>query len=329
MGHRSPEIRSLALSVLISSSSPTRPYSEDALKLLRKYLPLYHSDSDTKFRYEVLSHTKYMVKRVKSTAAMLRRQIVQRHAAIAGGNIGSHREHVKPDEKSKTKKRPVIPLFLTDENLLQETLGLHERFLRWYVLFLRSELVPTASYQRHITALRATSAILKMPTKAPGSNEALDLEAGVLVFGDPVWVRSILDRIMDAFDDVRETATSLLMLLPEEIVKAPMESQSGGGGGGISMLGVLEQFCARANNLASKTARGDHADGAARAQGLLCRWVGSLDSRVSILSKVLDRLEAKLTLAERDLGHAAIDNPVHGDFASVRSVRQNAAAGYR
>ncbi len=114
---------------------------------------------------------------------------------------------------------------------------------------------------------------------------------------------------------VRETSTTLLMLFPDEIVRA---LKMGPNGKLTSPLAALQEFCVRADRLASLTARAAHADGAARARGLLCRWTGSLESRIAILCDVLSAVETKLSLAERDLGHAAIEAPVHGDFDSIR-----------
>src|SRR3569833_3319614 len=86
---------------------------------------------------------------------------------------------------------------------MQEILGRQTRFLKWYVDFLRAELRSTASYQRHVTGLKAVVTVLK---DFAAANDAVDLSTGSLIFGDEFWIRSILDFIVNAFDDVRGAA---------------------------------------------------------------------------------------------------------------------------
>jgi hypothetical protein len=196
----------------------------------------------------------------------------------------------------------------------QIVLGQHEAFLKWYVGFLESELIPTASYQRHITALKAAVSILKLGKKAAGSSEVVDPSAVAWVLTSPTWIRLILDRIVDPFDDVRETAASLLMMIPPEAIHNTFYL----GSNPSSLIRMLQEFCTRASELAAKTGRADYGDGAARSHGILCSWYSSIRLRLDLVFEVLDRLEAKISRAERDLGHAAIEDSLHGDFSALR-----------
>ena len=246
--------------------------------------------------------------RIKNAITVLNRGLGQSRTAY----LSDHDTRATPNitstsDGSTSDKRHGNSLL--EIQAMQEILGRQTRFLKWYVDFLRAELAPSASYQRHVTGLKAVVPVLK---DFAAANDAVDLSTGSLIFGDEFWIRSILDFIVNAFDDVRDTAISILMLFPEDII-APSSAP-----GERNLLESLEEFCTRASELATRTTRGDHADGAARSLGLLCKWLPTLDRRVAVLSSVLDDLEKKLSLAERDLGRAVVENPVHGGFASIR-----------
>ncbi|CAK7204368.1 hypothetical protein SEUCBS139899_007124 [Sporothrix eucalyptigena] len=292
------DVRSLALSLLVSSQSTTKPYSETAFELLRRYLPTYHAESDAKFRYELLAHTRDMAIRLKSAIATMQRW----------GRGGEGGDADAPSKTSSKKKEKAV----IDEAIIQKTLAQHEDFLTWYLTFLRAELAPTASYQRHFTSLKATSWLLRQRRDVSGGvSDALDSVLVQRLFKDSAWVRCVLDLVMDPFDDVRETATSLLVLAPPELVAADENP----------LRDVLAEFSKRADQRASQTARQDHADGAARCQGLMCSWAATnLSAQKAILSRVLHVLEDKIALAEKDLGTAAVKSPVHGEFASIKYI---------
>lgn len=297
LARESADVRSLALSLLVSSQSTTKPYSSTAFELLQRYLPTYHAESDAKFRYELLAHTRDMAIRLKSAIATM-----QRWGRGGEGDPNGQ-------SKSALKKQAAVKI---DDATIQKTLAEHEAFLTWYLTFLRAELAPTASYQRHFTSLKATSWLLRQRRDVSGGvSDALDMGLVRRLFEDGAWVRCVLDPIMDPFDDVREVATSLLVLAPPELVAVEKGS----------LRDVLAEFSRRADNRASQTARQDHADGAARCQGLMCSWAADdLEGQKAILSRVLDVLEAKIERAEADLATAAVKGPVHGEFASIKYI---------
>ncbi|ERS99081.1 hypothetical protein HMPREF1624_04276 [Sporothrix schenckii ATCC 58251] len=291
------DVRSLALSLLVSSQSTTKPYSSTAFDLLQRYLPTYHAESDAKFRYELLAHTRDMALRLKSAIATM-----QRWGRGGKGDPSGQ-------SKSSLKKMEAVKI---DDATIQKTLTEHEAFLTWYLTFLRAEMAPTASYQRHFTSLKATSWLLRQRRDVSGGvSDILDMALVRRLFDDNAWVRCVLDLIMDPFDDVRDVATSLLVLAPPELVAAERGS----------LRDVLANFSRRADHRASQTARQDHADGAARCQGLMCSWAfNDLEAQKAILSQVLDVLETKIERAETDLASAAIRGSVHGEFASIRFI---------
>ncbi|KAK2050667.1 hypothetical protein LZ31DRAFT_512065 [Colletotrichum somersetense] len=316
LSHPSHELRSLALSLIVASPSTTRPYSPIALRLLQAHLPTYFSESDAKFRMEVLSKLKDMFKRNRGAIFILNKSLARLKAfdgAAAAANGAP-----KPTPKAPKQANHRTNILFWPEDKLRESLKQHEEFLAWYIGFLRSELIPTASFQRHFTSLRAVAFILKLEADLAKTWETDDDERLFFNLFDDRWTRTLLDLIMDPFDDVRENGTSVLKsLFADERFKCLVGTQ------GVSH--TLEEFLSRAEDIARRTARADHADGVARTNELLFRFYDGRDAQIAHISKLVDLLESKLTLAEADLGNAVLEAPVHGYFASLRYIWQATA----
>lgn len=284
LSHPSPRIRLLALSLLATSPSSTKPYPAEALSLLKTHLPAYHSDPGAGFRQEALVYTKTMIQRIKGT-------ITAGQKVVAGTASGGE----KAGAKNAAAKVAVS----------QEVIQEHENFSKWYMSFLLGELVPTASYQRHITALRAIVQVLNFGKELCGQS----------IFLDYSWIRSILDLVVDPFSDVRETAISLLMMAPREDVESLVQTRPDSS---MKLVDLVRDFRAQAAAMASRTGRADHGDGSARLQGLLCSWASSLEQQLDILNQTIADIDMKLAVAKRDIALAVVEHPVHGDFASIR-----------
>ena len=246
--HPSSRMRIMALSLLISSSASTKPFPSSTLDMLKSNLPKFHADTDVKTRHEFLQDSKDMVKRLKSATSTLQRSASRGHADAA--------------------------------TLLQK----HVEFSYWYQHFLMGELVPTVSYQRHFTALKALESVLR---------------DGPSVLGVSSCRRLVLDRMMDPFDDVREAASGILTLLP---IDRP----------------AFDLFHSRGSELAIKTGRACLADGMAKAAKLSYSWAPTTESRFALLDKLVQALELSLDMAEADLGQAVMNSQLHGIFAALK-----------
>ncbi len=295
LAHPSAPVRSSAFSLLVSSQATTKPFSIIAFNLLKKHLAAFHADYDARVRNEVLGHTKNLIRRAKNIITVSQRSLAT-YQAIEDGARPPVQKKFGPEVRLK------------DAAEARDILERHEAFLAWYRDFLKSELVPTASYQRHITALRAALLLLRVGKHAGATDDIVDEDIAPLIAADSTWVRLLLDLLLDPFDDVRDSSATLLSLLP------PKPS----GADSADLLKVLRVFCTRASKLADRTGREDHGDGAARSQALLCTWLGSQDLQLALLSEIIDRVESKISKAEEDLGYAAIESPVHADFAAIR-----------
>lgn len=304
--HPSLSVRASAFSLLVSSQATTKPFSQVAFDLLRNHLPAFHADYDAKLRNEVLGLTKSLIRRVKNVITVSQRGLA----------TFSARDIQAISDKAATKKKFGPEAALKDEAEAKAILDSHQSFLSWYISFLKSELVPTASYQRHITALKAALLTLKIGKHAGATGDFFDVEIAQVISSDYTWIRLLLDLLMDPFDDVRESSSTLLSLFPQEIVNRPTKSPHHS----ATLLEILREFCTRAQTLADRTGRADHGDGAARSQGLLCGWLHDQNRQIGLVATIIDGLERKISRAESDLGHAVVENPVHPDFAALRYV---------
>ncbi|KUJ19378.1 uncharacterized protein LY89DRAFT_489399 [Mollisia scopiformis] len=200
--HASDTVRSLAFSVMVSSLSSIRPFSYVALEILKSCMDVLYSDPDAKFRNEVLSNTKHMIERLRGATSSMAREV--ENLSYLPHGTGTFNEGQMQEQKD-----------LRDE--VMALLEAHKDFLAWYLGFLLGEMIPTASYQRHITALRATLLFVNS-----GIHETTPQSARV--FGSsPAWpfsfqfftpgaVRLLMDLLLDPFEDVRSTAADILRL---------------------------------------------------------------------------------------------------------------------
>ncbi|KAK8081772.1 hypothetical protein PG996_000553, partial [Apiospora saccharicola] len=289
--HSSHEARSSAVSILIASPSTSRPYAVSSLNLLRQHLPAFHADTDAKFRYDVLGHSRNMIKRIMGTIASLQKEKERAVRKVS-------KKGMSADEIDALTKE-------------------HVTFVNWYIGFLKDELVPSSSYQRHITSLKAMEFVLNSGVL---QGDLPKTEQGDSAFPllDTAWLRVVLDLVMDPFDDVRETAASLVATL--SLVNKDSSSDAPLRGLPRSFVSELDEFCQRANALASRTSRADHSDGVARLYKLSCQWATTAEDRLLIPTKVVDDLESRLSSAEKDLAAAVLETPVHGGFAALRYI---------
>ncbi|KHN95126.1 HEAT repeat protein [Metarhizium album ARSEF 1941] len=311
LAHPSHEVRCLALSLLVTSPSTTRPYSPVAFDLLRRYLGAFFADPDAKFRVDVASKTRDMFRRVRGAIHVLKRSIPRARAKAQ-----------KADAPLPFGKDAASQPMLYQSNLislpevqLTNCLGYHVEFLHWYLGFLCQELSPTASYQRHIAALKAFMYIIRLEGHASKNWETADDQELFFNCLDAKWARALFDLVMNPFEDVRDlSATALarcyadgryrrLTLTGLETTKVPVQE--------------VAELSQRASELARRTARADHSDGASKSSQLLYRFLGSDDERIRLLAAMASELKRKVSMAEEDLGQAVVDAPLHGDFASL------------
>lgn len=317
LSYPSNPVRSLAFSILITSPSTTKPYSETALSLLRKHIGAFFADSDVKFRVDVSAAARDMFRRVRGAIFVLKRSIPRVRAKEAKKAQALAGQTDAAASGSVLYRTNLVSL---PEQQLVHCLEYHESFLRWYLDFLCSELIPTASYQRHITSLKALMYIFRLEANAGKSWETADDQALFFDVFDDKWSRALFDLLMDPFDDVRDAATNVLRALFSDARYRKMLTSRDGATKTTSR--ALEELAKTASELARQTSRADHADGVARVNQLLYRFSPDKEHRLQHLRRLADEVDRKVSVAESDLGRAVREAPVHGDFAALCSTWQ-------
>ena len=319
--------------MLVTSFSSIRPFTSTVLQLFKLHLGYFHSDTDAKFRNEVISNTKHLIERLRGATALLVRELEQASFKLTQLSM--------TDEKDERKSHDSIASLLLS----------HQQIIEWYAEFLLDELVPTASYQRHITALRAIQLLLNSHISKESFRRGASMPASSTVWPftielfDARSVRLLLDLLMDPFEDVRTGAMVILTLCPPESFTECSSSKSdsnaqerhdeasNGASPGFERpesqsglvasmkrnpLPLLTEFIARANQASMNSGRADYADGVARAYKLLHSLQPSIGHRMKLIEGLVTDLEDKVVAAEQDLAQAVVNSPVHGNFAALR-----------
>ncbi|KAI9782363.1 MAG: hypothetical protein M1839_005236 [Geoglossum umbratile] len=282
LARASETIRLAALSLLVASPLTTRPFTSGVLSLLEQNMTFSHADTDAKFRTNVLSTAKRLVDRLRGSASFLSREQERYKKTIAYQSISNKGG---PVPEQSRKRGEAVEAAKRSTSLLQR----HTEFINWYINFLVTELQPTASYQRHITALKALGILLQ--SGLDGDIPATKLSK--LAQGEIKWpfhikvlgaraCRALLDLLADPFDDVRSGTAGILKLAALDSVSllhvgadigfSPKESQIGSrqkadiaqdAARNTTHLDVFD-FLSRLEHTVHLSGRADHADGVAR-----------------------------------------------------------------
>lgn len=202
--HSSAVVRVASLDFLVSSVSTTKPFPPQVLSLVLENLAPFHADTDSRVRNEVLDIIRSIVQRLRGATSRLDRDL----------SISRSRpEHKKFYLGDKTAQ--FSNTMLNSEQLMDQ----HIAFLTSYIRFLGLELLPTASYQRHITALKALAILLQsgLDSTVPPAYLSKLTRGDVkwpfnLNIKQPLLHRMLIDLSMDPFDDVRNAAVLLLKM---------------------------------------------------------------------------------------------------------------------
>ncbi|KAK7544770.1 putative death-receptor fusion protein-domain-containing protein [Phyllosticta citribraziliensis] len=306
LAHERPQTRLCALALLVSSSAVTRPLSFGTFEALKQNLYHFHADTDANFRGETMSLTLALLDRLRAATYTLNRNLVKESGISAQDLL----------EDSSIRGSETIDI-----------LRAHIDFVQWHLRFLSSELIPTAAYQRHISALKSLTLIMKSGLEPLVPTNVLSRSAQ----GQAKWpfvidvlsrslVRQLFDLIMDPFDDVRHASAFILKL-------------------GSSVQAQADQGCAQfllnGEDMMLKSGRADHADGVARVYDLvfqrrqeaiapgseaiktLPEW---MHSQRGIIEHLISRLDQTIAAAKQNMSMAVNAYPMHGTLSALRYI---------
>ncbi|GIZ45496.1 hypothetical protein CKM354_000865900 [Cercospora kikuchii] len=302
--------RLTGLSLLLTSPSASKPLTASALNLVKRALATFFADVDADFRSEVFGAVQRLVDRLRAVTAALAR-------ATSHGK----------DTTSSTETP-------------QEVVRRHHDLLKWFQRFLAQELRPTASYQRHISALRCLSILSRSGLDHEVASEFWSKSAQgqikwpfKLSFVGPEIRRLLLDILLDPFEDVRHSAFEVLKLY------CSVQSSKSGQSAQLTVANPIRSSTEttdlymrtldRAEKIMYQTGRADHADGVAYLYSL---WYQSCTvddnpehtwqyAEEAILSDgLLAKLERFIGIAQAALSEAVARYPLHGLLTSLRYV---------
>jgi hypothetical protein len=308
-----PEVRLAGLFLSVYSTAVTKPVTGGILTSLKRNLVHLHTETDANFRKELLNHVQKLFDRIKGSTSVLVKSTANKYKqndsrisfSIYSGRTG------------------INTLSYSSQHPLVDPLG----FILWYIYFLEWELRPTSSYQRRITALRSFAIVLKSGLDPNVPHHHLSKSAqGQLRWAHglrivrPRLLRSLLDLVLDPFDDIRAASAALMELCLESL---PDNEK-------IEALSTIPIFLNRAETMMLRTGRADQADGVARTYSLLFSQYSvantqplklddnGVQTSIDILAHLTDQLEQTIALAQQDLSKAVDGRPVHGTFAAIR-----------
>ncbi|MCJ1396622.1 hypothetical protein MMC18_009513 [Xylographa bjoerkii] len=315
--HRSASVRVSALRSLTYSSSSIMPLPSYLLFTLRQALPRFHAETDSAARDEFCSIIKKLFSRMKGVIYRLTRRFDDLKDAIG-----------QPDA--------IIEGSYTEGS---ESLQNHTVFISWYMELLLKELQPTASYQRHISALKVLQLLnvsdlcSTLPDRLLNSSHSQESSQPVESYTTS-FIHLLLELIMDPFDDVRNMAASLLHEHYSISLAKPTTSGTARpkvSPGIYSKLSwtysKLELVLQRAEALSRRTGRSDYADGVGRLHDLQYSLCGKdempddeICERHLLFVRLISDLEIDIQVAYDNLQTAIASVPLHGHLIALRHI---------
>jgi hypothetical protein len=297
----SDAVRIAGLAMLTTSTTTTQPLSVGTMTALRRGLPFLHADADAGFRSELFSLIRHLMERIKAATSTLTKPPSK----------------TKKNKATEAVKSPLVSLKSS------ELVTAHKSFIEWYVSFLKAELRPTASYQRHVSALRCISIIVRsgVDSKISASLHAKSTSAAAawsftLDVVDEEMSDLLINLLLNAFDDVRFTAAEILTLVDSSSLQEI----------GTGERPLIVKSLAGAESMLVLSGRADHADGVAHLYSILFSQCSDINSdneqwwtsKCGILEHLLHTVEETIEIARVDIGKAVGNHPLHGLFISLR-----------
>ena len=324
LNHISPSVRLSALSLLISSSVTSKPFTQNVLETLRVCLPYFHVEVDAKARNEYIALMRKLCVRLERAIVSLLRAgdtslkfAFEESSTSQSGAVTNNTATLKPREQ-----------------LLRSHLGFRKR----YLLFLIHELRPTASYQSHITALKILHPLFEGQSAgraalSRGNYEHLNALDETLPRN--ICHRALYDLLLDPFDDVRQWAVWVLELCFQRDVVAfgsllagPWRKKTDGVDQKVEVIAngpAIDTELYMAEKKAEQTGRADHADGVGRLYELLYLTNGvpvgptkRQNSSFAIVDRLISNTEKEVIIATSNLLHAIGNTSLHGHLIALR-----------
>ncbi|RAK77623.1 THADA/TRM732 family protein [Aspergillus fijiensis CBS 313.89] len=297
--HHDMTIRIATLSLLISAPSSTKAVSSATMKAILNGLPSLHCESESYSRGEVLSLVRKLVVRLK-------------------GGILEDQDRLK-SEKATANKDAQMNFF---------DASVTGKCLNEYFNFLKADLRPTASYPRHIAALKTFIFFIESGLDSRYSatdNNKTRWICNMDIFSSTL-LRLLVDLLLDPFEEVRATSLYLLNLFPRKVLFSSVSQPQGEP---LTGQPQIIDGLSKAELLASNTSRADYADTVARLYHILFCAAASeslktstswWEAKSTVVEYLLAKLEQKLSSAGGLFNSSMRDAPLHGYISALRYI---------
>jgi len=204
--------------------------------------------------------------------------------------------------------------------------------LERYIDLLQKDLCVTASYARHISALKALNLLVvsgldpRADVPPAKSEVQTHWKSHFEVFSTSL-LRLLVDLLLDPFEEVRHTALSIINLFPGDIL---FGASSNTANQQVAIGMRLTDALSRAENTASKTSRADHADTVARLYHILFCAALSENSphassdwwstKFSVVDMIITNLEERLSSPKGLFNSTMREVPLHGYISGLRYI---------
>lgn len=311
-----------AFNLIVQSTSITRPFTPDALNLLKAALPPLHAESDAEVRDLIIGGIRNLIER------------------IAYSSYASEKELKNLQQKLRSGNRPT-PDDIRKMIQLDSSVSNAKDFCGWYIGLLEALLRPGSNYQRCITGLRALGFLIRsgvdaslidrmfvvLPGKGSIASNREPFKKGLFKWPEfskemeifrPEIKRVLLEAMFNPFDDVRAISAEVLRFDPK------WDS------------GNVKSFLERGLQAMNESGRARDSDGFARTMALMFElsrrgnitftgndkmWGFKIDcdsSGLGVVRWILDVLEKEyINVAAADFQLAVGERPIYGLFASL------------
>jgi Putative death-receptor fusion protein (DUF2428) len=314
LSHSSIDIRIRTYQLLVTSVKTITPIRSSVLRLLKNHFVYLQGQNDPGKRGEINAITKALIHRLRRSNAFHFR------AMTALKDVSNdHRFHWHEIQQ-------------------------YETFFDGFISFLVSELSPSCSFPRHISALRAMEILVisvadqrsPLETIDESSQDGLSWRLGKRLRHQNV-VSSLFHLLLNPFEEVRTVSSQILKLhlrRTEAAIETPSEAgfKSSGQARGAQnnyftppsygkIQAWTEEDIARlvvdVNNLATRTNRADHADGLAR---LLELQYYLAEDRPSFTHLIIEQFKKLADGLASPLSHPSKDISLHGHLLGLMYI---------
>lgn len=293
------------------------PLTPGDVKAVKASIPLMFSETDSDVRGDILACIQRLVDRLRSVTLTLSRKMAR-------------------------SGKPQPP------NALAKSLRMHRDLLTWLIKAATDGLRPAANYQTHFFSLKTLLIMAKSGIDPSIRRGYLSKQAtsdvkwsfNVRLFNSAL-VSTLLDLLLDPFDDLRSFSAILLEMLVcpvSPVLCRQMVTMLNNG----FMMSICDQqqqlpaFIDRAQKVMQISGRADHADGASRAFALV--YAAFRDGNgsqhdpsskgapfdihfVMLLVHYLTReLFSTIDACKRNIVNAINSSPMHGRLSSLRLI---------